>query len=96
MYRMKKIISFLLCIALLTSCGNGKSARQVAEEICDCSKKANALPVSDPTRSQAQAECVQQQQMEWDKLKNDPEKAKTFNDVIGKCADEQIRKSLGQ
>lgn len=92
---MKKIITVLFLSCFFISCGKGKSAKQIAEEVCDCSKKANALPTSDPNRSKAQSDCAVKQGEAWNKVKGDVEKAKEFNDVIGKCASEQIKESLG-
>jgi hypothetical protein len=93
---MKKIIIILFATGFLLSCGKGKSAKKIAEEICDCSKKANGLPATDTTRSKAQDDCTTLQTEGWEKVKKDPEKAKDFNDVLGKCASEQIKASFGQ
>lgn len=93
---MKKIFMAALLGIFFYACGKGKTAIQIAEEICECSKKANAIPTSDPNRAQAQADCLKQQQEGWDKVKDDPEKADQFNTVLGKCASEQIKKSFGQ
>ncbi|MBK6993304.1 MAG: hypothetical protein IPH34_16425 [Chitinophagaceae bacterium] len=46
-----------------------KTAKQIAEEVCDCSKKANDLPTTDPTRAQAQKDCGVKQVEAWDKVK---------------------------
>lgn len=93
---MKKLFLIALSASLLSACGKGKSPTQIAEEICECSKKANALPADDPNRSQAQADCLKEQQEGWNKVKDDPEKASDFNAVLSKCASEQIKKSFGQ
>ncbi len=91
---MKRSIIAFLSIWMLISCGKNKSPKQIAEEVCDCSKKANALPVSDPNRSAAQAECQKQQITAWNTVKEDPEKASEFNKVLSDCASEQIKKSF--
>ncbi len=93
---MKKIIIAFICFSFLASCGKSKSAKQLAEEVCDCSKKANALPVSDPQRTMAQADCLNKQGQAWNKVKEDNEKTKEFNKILSDCASEQIKKSFGQ
>jgi len=80
----------------LVSCSKGKSGKQIADEICDCSKKANGLPADDPNRSAEQGKCTTLQQEGWAKVKNDEKKSKEFNDALGVCATEQIKKSFGQ
>jgi hypothetical protein len=93
---MKKTMFLLLAAPLFIACGKSKSAKQIAEEVCDCSKKANALPTSDPNRSAAQNDCMKKQGAAWNKLKGDMKKADEFNAVLGKCASEQIKTSFEQ
>jgi hypothetical protein len=93
---MKKIIMVLICFSFFIACGKSKSPKQIAEEICDCSKKANAMDAADPKRKAAQDDCLKKQGEAWNKVKDDPEKAEEFNKVLSDCASEQIRKSFGQ
>ena len=94
---MKKIFIVFGSVLLLASCGSkGKSGKQIAEEVCDCSKKANALPTTDSTRGLQQNDCLKQQRAAWEKIKDDQEKADEFNKALAKCAEEQIKKSFGQ
>ncbi|NOT52095.1 MAG: hypothetical protein HOP10_12555 [Chitinophagaceae bacterium] len=93
---MKKIFIPLICLSFVIACGKTKSPKEIAQDICDCSKKANALPVSDPNRSNAQQECQKKNVEAWNKVKGDIEKAAAFNEVLSACATEQIRKSFGQ
>lgn len=94
---MSKLMFLLISFpAFLIGCSNGKSAKQIAEEVCECSKNANALPASDPNRSKAQADCAAEQRLAWDKVKDNSEKAEEFNKVLGICAEEQIKTSFGQ
>lgn len=94
---MKKAMFLLIALPLfLIGCSKGKSAKQIAEEVCECSKNANALPASDPNRSKAQDDCATKQRTAWNKVKDDMERADEFNKVIGVCAEEQIKKSFGQ
>ena len=94
---MKKTLLIILSATLFIGCGGkSKSATQIAEEVCDCSKKANAMDASDPKRSPAQADCFAKQGKAWLDVKDDPKKADEFNAVLGKCATEQIKKSFGQ
>ncbi len=93
---MKKVIPFIAFLFLLEACGKTKSGQEIAQEICDCSKKANDLPTSDPSRSAAQADCMKKQGEAWQKVKDDRKQADEFNAVLSKCASEQIKKSFGQ
>lgn len=94
---MKKILIVCTSAFLLFACGGkGKSGKQIAEEVCDCSKKANALPTTDSTRTLQQNDCFKQQRAAWDKVKDDKEDADEFNKALAKCAEEQIKKSFGQ
>ena len=91
---MRKTLLIILTVTLFTACGKSKSATQIAEEVCDCSKKANAMEASDPKRSPAQADCLAKQGKAWLDVKDDPKKADEFNAVLSKCASEQIKKSF--
>ncbi|MBC7872887.1 MAG: hypothetical protein H7Y01_02765 [Ferruginibacter sp.] len=93
---MKKIVLIALLVSLFTACGKSKTGKQIADEICECSKKANGLPTTDTTRSQAQKDCTAKASKAWNEVKDDTEKAAEYNKVIGMCADEQIKKSFGQ
>ncbi len=94
---MKKVFSLLLIVTILSSCGGGgKSASELANEICDCSSKSNGLPTSDPTREQAQKDCTAKAAEAWSKVKDDQKEADEYNSIIGKCAEVQIKKSFGQ
>jgi chorismate mutase len=91
---MKKLFP-LLAAAFISSCG-GKSGKDLAQEICDCSKKANGLPTTDPTREQAQKDCTAKSLEAWNKVKDNQKEADEYNKVIGACAEEQIKKSFGK
>lgn len=93
---MKKLTLLLFTAAILGSCGKSKSGTAIGEEVCECSKKANALDPSDPNRSTAQKDCSVKQVEAWNKVKDDQKKADEFNAVLAKCAEEQIKKSFGQ
>jgi len=93
---MKKILTVVLALSLITSCGKSKSGAEIAKEVCDCSKKANAMDAADPKRTEAQKECAKKQVEAWNKVKDDEKKANEFNKVLGECATEQIKKSFGQ
>lgn len=93
---MKKLLLPLLSLALLTACSKGKSAKALAEEVCECSKKANGMDAADPKRAEAQKECGVKQVEAWNKVKDDQKKSDEFNAVLSKCAEEQIKKSFGQ
>ena len=93
---MKKIFLFTLTISLLTAWGKSKSGTDLGQEVCDCSKKANAMDPADPKRAEAQKDCGIKQVEAWNKVKDDQKKADEFNAVLSKCATEQIKKSFGQ
>lgn len=93
---MKKVFLFALTLSLLTACGNGKTATQIAQEVCNCSKKANAMDAADPKRTEAQNDCAKKQVEAWDKVKEDLDKASDFNKVLSVCATEQINKTFGK
>lgn len=94
---MKKTIIILLTAGIFSACGsNSKSGTAIGEEVCECSRKANAMDPADPKRSAAQDDCLKKQKEAWEKLKDDPKKSAEFNAVLGKCAEEQIKKSFGQ
>lgn len=93
---MKKVLLFILTVSFLTACSKGKSGKQVAEEVCECYKKANGMDAADPKRAEAQNECIKKQGEAWAKVKDDEKKADEFNKTIGDCASEAIKKSLGQ
>jgi hypothetical protein len=95
---MKKLLLLLFVFAtsLFLSCGKSKSGAKIGKEVCDCSKKANAMDAADPKRSEAQVDCGKKQVEAWNKVKDDPKKADEFNKVLSDCATEQIKKSFGQ
>ena len=92
---MKKIAILLMTIVCLSSCG-GKSGTEIAQDICDCSSKANGMDPADPKRTEAQDACAKQQMEAWNKVKDDMDKASAFNKKLGECASEQIKKAFGK
>lgn len=93
---MKKVFLFTLTLSLLTACGKSKTGTQIGQEVCDCSKNANAMDAADPKRAAAQTDCAKKQVEAWDKVKDDLKKADEFNKVLSICASEQIKKAFGQ
>lgn len=93
---MKHFLLALLCSILLIACGKSKSGADIGKEVCDCSKKANAMDAKDPKRAEAQADCLKKQGEAWNKVKDDMKKADEFNKVLSACATEQIKQSFGQ
>lgn len=93
---MKRFSILLLSALLLAACGKGKSGTAIGEEVCECSKKANAMDAADPKREAAQTDCNKKQLEAWNSVKDDVKKATDFNAVLSKCAEEQIKKSFGQ
>lgn len=93
---MGKLLLLALTVSILAACAKSKTGKEIAEEICECSTKANGLPTSDPTRSQAQKDCTLKASEAWNNVKNDQKKADEYNKVLGACAVEQIKKSFGQ
>ncbi len=93
---MKKLFLFALSVFLFAACSKSKSGTEIGQEVCDCSKKANAMDPADPKRSEAQNDCGKKQVEAWNKVKDDPKKTDDFNKVLSDCASEQIKKSFGQ
>jgi hypothetical protein len=91
---MKKMFIVLLAATCFTACGGGNSASKLANEVCDCSKKANAMDAADPKRTEAQNDCAKKQGEAWDKVKDDQKKSDEFNKIIGDCSKEMIKKSF--
>jgi hypothetical protein len=91
---MKKLLIVLLSASLFTACGGGKDASKLANEVCDCYKKANGLPATDPNRAAAQGDCVKKQGENWGKVKDDQDKSKEYNKIIGDCGSELIKSSM--
>lgn len=93
---MKKLLIVILTASFLAACGKSKSGAEIGKEVCDCSKKANAMDPADPKRTDAQNDCARKQVEAWNKVKDNDKKAEEFNKVLSECAREQIRKSFGQ
>lgn len=94
---MRTLFVTISCCALLAACGGkAKSGKELAQEICDCSKKANAMDPADPKRATAQADCMKKQGESWNKIKDDQKKSDEFNATLSACATEQIRESFGK
>ncbi len=82
---------FFLCL----SCGGGgASASKLANEVCDCYQKANAMDPSGPERAKAQDACLKKQGENWTKVKDDQKKADEFNKIIGDCGKKMIEESV--
>jgi hypothetical protein len=93
---MKRLAICILSLTMLAACGAKKGGKELAQEICDCSKKANALPTTDPNRSKAQSDCSLKQGEAWAKIKDKTEDAEAFNKVLSECASQQIKESFGK
>jgi hypothetical protein len=93
---MKKVILIAFTISLLTSCGSNKSGTKIGQEVCDCSKKANAMDPADPKRAEAQKDCAIKQVDAWNKVKDNQKRSDEFNKVLSDCASEQIKKAFGK
>ncbi len=89
---------FLLLItasaAILAACSGSQNGKGLATEVCDCYKKANALPADDPNRSKEQDACIKKQGEAWAKVKDNQDEADKFNDEISKCSRAQIKESI--
>lgn len=94
---MKQVLFLAVSLAIL-SCGGGskeKSAKEWAKEVCECSEKANALPVSDPNRSIAQNDCMKKNVEVWKTVKEmEPDEVSEYNNLLSECASKQIKKSF--
>lgn len=93
---MKSIVLAITTFTFIISCSSKKGGKQLAEDICECSKKANALPATNPNRAKAQNDCSLMQGEAWTKIKDDTKEADAFNEAIKKCAEEQIKASFNK
>lgn len=90
---MKRISILLFAVVLFASCG-GKSGKEIAQEVCDCSSKANDMDPADPKRETAQHDCSVKQMEAWTKVKDDQKKADEFNKTLSECSSEMIKKAF--
>ena len=82
---MKKLLIVLFAALLFTACGGGsgeKSGSKLANGVCDCFDKANAMNADDPKRHDAQADCVKLQGKAWSKVKDNQKEADEFNKIL--------------
>jgi hypothetical protein len=93
---MEKLVAVLFAVTLLGACGGGIDGRKLAQEVCDCSKAANAMDSADPKRSEAQNTCAKKNSEAYSKVKDDLNQSGEFNKLISACASEQIKKSFGK
>ncbi|MBI5858856.1 MAG: hypothetical protein HZB42_14590 [Sphingobacteriales bacterium] len=95
---MKKSMVFLFSTSFIIACGSsdGKDASKLANEVCECYKKANGMDAADPKRASAQDECLKKQGEAWNKIKDDEKRSDEFNKIIGDCGKDMIQKSFGQ
>ena len=90
---MKRISILLFVVVLFTSCG-GKSGTEIAQEVCDCTSKANDMDPADPKRAEAQNTCATKQMEAWNKVKDDINKSDEFNKKLSECGSEQLKKAF--
>ena len=93
---MKKLLVITVLATVLISCGGSKSGKSIADEVCDCYKKANGMEANDPNRSSEQDKCLVKQRELWDKVKDDKEKSDEFNKRISECSSDLIKQSFGK
>lgn len=93
---MKQLIVVLFAVTLLSACGDSLDGKKIAQEVCDCSKAANAMPATDPKRTEAQNACAKKNSEAYGKVKDNLKQADEFNKLISACASEQIKKSFGK
>lgn len=84
---MKTLIGILPALIFVLACkGNSEpNGRELANEVCECYRKANALPNEDPRRTLEQDACIIRQGQAWDRVKNYEEQANRFNDQLANC-----------
>jgi hypothetical protein len=90
---MKMSLLFAL-MAVLCSCGGGSKSAKLANEICDCYRKANGMDANDPNRSKEQDKCLALQGTAWQKVRGNKEKEEEFNRIIGECSAELIKNAF--
>jgi hypothetical protein len=83
---MYKLFVVFFLFSVCTACKNdGPSGRELATEVCECYKKANALATADPQRTREQDACIIRQGEAWEKVKNNKKEADSFNDELADC-----------
>ena len=93
---MKKLV-IMAAAAFFIACGGGsKSGTQLADEVCECYKKANGLPASDPASAKEQDNCLKLQGTNWRKIQTDKVKSDEFNKKLGECTADLLKQSMGQ
>ncbi len=91
---MKYILLLFLVGPVLFSCGKKASGTDLSKEVCDCYKRANGLPATDPNRTREQDACIQKQAEAWKKVKDDKEESDKFNQAIADCSRGMIEGSV--
>ncbi len=86
----------LIAITLFAACGGSLDGKKLADEICDCSAKANGMDAADPKRAEAQNACNTKNMESWTKVKDNQKESDIFNKRISECASEQIRNAFGK
>jgi hypothetical protein len=76
----KSIMICAVSVLLLASCGGETiDGAALAQEVCECTTNANALPGDDPNRSAEQDRCSELQKTNWAKVEGDIEQERAFN-----------------
>ncbi|MFI5202936.1 MAG: hypothetical protein ACHQF2_00450 [Flavobacteriales bacterium] len=91
----KMIMVLAMAPIFLASCGGGADGKAIAEEICDCYKKANKASTTDIDKIRAeQDKCMDLQKSKTEELKTNAEEAKKYNDRINECSKQMLEDAV--
>lgn len=89
MIRSFNISVFILSIiagCIISSCSGKKAdGKALAEEVCECRKKAEGLEFSDPEAKKIRMECSKLQGENWGRIIKDKEQEDAFNRRLNEC-----------
>ncbi|MEN9548137.1 MAG: hypothetical protein RIR12_728 [Bacteroidota bacterium] len=88
---MIKNILPLIFVLILVACTQQNGGKELAHEVCECSKKANALSTDNAYRTKAQADCSIKQFEAWTKIKDVQKEIDAFNKALSECTINQMK-----
>jgi hypothetical protein len=88
---MTKNILPLIFVLILVACTQQNGGKELAKEVCECSKKANALSIDNAYRAKAQSDCSIKQFEAWTKIKDVKKEMDAFNKALSECTINQMK-----
>lgn len=87
---MKTILIFTAFFILSAGCKSKTERRNLAGDICDCFKKANAVTADDEKRTRAQDACATMEKEARKNLKSDVQKYAELDSILNGCANQML------